>query len=126
MKKPQLAFIKIKYLLPVFIAAVAVLIPLRIYQYWYLIDGETGFYNKINWAVYALYALIGVYGLVFILCSFLSAEAVESKPPVGKTKGLGFVSFGFAVCFIIRCIILAPVIFITYYKYYVVRQKPLL
>lgn len=104
MQKAKLGFVKVKLLLPTFIVAAALSIPLRIYQYLFIINPETGFYNKLDWSVYALYIVLGVFSLAFIVFSLLSKEAVASKAPDGQSKAVGIVGFGFAVCFVVDAI----------------------
>ena len=104
MKTKMQSVLKIKYLLILFIAAFALTVPVRTYQYFTVIAPKTGFYTSLNWAVYVLYIALAVFSLIFILCSLLSAEAVESKMPQGRSKLLAVSAIIFAVCFIIDSI----------------------
>ena len=104
MKKGKLNFIKVKFLLPFFALMFAATVPIRIYQYFTVIAPGTGFYTSLNWAVYALYGILAFASIVFILSALLSAEAVQSKMPVGKSKALAIVSYLFSVCFIIDAV----------------------
>lgn len=104
MTKGKANFIKIKNLLILFIISFAICVPIRIYQYFTVIASGTGFYTSLSWAVYALYGALAFFSLVFIVCTYLSAEAVESKTPKGKSKVLGIVAIIFAICFIFDAI----------------------
>ena len=104
MKKAKTNTIKVKRLMPAFIVALAAGVIVRLYQYFTIIDAETGFYTSINWSVYALYIILGIFSLMFIVISFVSSEAVSSKPIEGKSKLLGTVSIIFAAGLIIDAI----------------------
>ncbi len=102
--KGKLYFVRLKGLLALFVLAFAAAVPIRLYQYFTVIAPSTGFYRSLNWAVYALYIIVGVFSLINIILALLSAEAVQSKMPEGKSKLLGVVSIGYAVCFLIDAV----------------------
>ena len=102
--KRKLNFFKAKWLFILFAVAFAAAVPIRLYQYFSVLAPKTGFYTYLNGAVYALYIIIAVFCFATIVLSFISAEAVESKMPEGKSKLLGIVSMVYAACFLIDAI----------------------
>jgi hypothetical protein len=102
--KGKLSFVRIKGLFILFAVVFAAAVPIRLYQYFTVIAPETGFYRSLNWAVYALYLIVGIFSLVNIVLSLVSEEAVQSKMPEGKSKLLGVAGIAFAVCFLIDAI----------------------
>jgi len=103
--KKKISFLKLKWLLPLFAIAFAVSVPLRLYEYFSVLEPKTGFFTSINWAVYALYAVLIVYALICCFISFFASETVESKMPEGKNRLLGVVSFVFAAAFVVEAVL---------------------
>ena len=103
--KGKLNFVKIKGLFILFAVAFAAAVPIRIYQYFSVIAPQTGFYRSLNWAVYALYIIVGAFSLINIVFTLLSAEAVQSRMPEGRAKLLGVAAVVYAVCFLIDAIL---------------------
>lgn len=103
--KGKISFIKIKGLFILFALCFAAAVPIRIYQYFTVIAPATGFYRSLNWAVYALYIIVGAYSLITVIGALLSEETAQSKMPEGKSKLLGVVAFVYAACFLIDAII---------------------
>ena len=85
--------IKMKYLLFVFAAAVLVALPTRVYQLLALVDASNGFYKESDVTVPVLYAVMVVFGLLFLVLSFISKEVPSPKLPAGKNPVLGVASF---------------------------------
>lgn len=85
--------IKMKYLLFVFAAAVLVALPTRVYQLLALVDASNGFYKESDVTVPVLYAVMVVFGLLFLVLSFISKEVPSPKLPTGKNPVLGVASF---------------------------------
>ena len=85
--------IKMKYLLFVFAAAVLVALPTRVYQLLALVDSSNGFYKESDVTVPVLYAVMVVFGLLFLVLSFISKEVPSPKLPTGKNPILGVASF---------------------------------
>ncbi len=85
--------IKMKYLLFVFAAAVLVALPTRVYQLLALVDSTNGFYKESDVTVPVLYAVMVVFGLLFLVLSFISKEVPSPKLPTGKNPILGVASF---------------------------------
>ena len=71
--------VKIKYLLFVFAAAVLVALPTRVYQLLALVDASNGFYKESDVTIPVLYAVIAVFGLLFMI--FVQYYAVFNNPP---------------------------------------------
>ncbi len=85
--------IKMKYLLFVFAVAVLVALPTRVYQLLALVDATNGFYKESDVTVPVLYAVMVVFGLLFLVLSFISKEVPSPKLPTGKNPVLGVASF---------------------------------
>lgn len=85
--------IKMKYLLFVFAAAVLVALPTRVYQLLALVDASNGFYKESDVTIPVLYAVMVVFGLLFLVLSFISKEVPSPKLPTGKNPVLGVASF---------------------------------
>ncbi len=85
--------VKMKYLLFVFAAAVLVALPTRVYQLLALVDASNGFYKESDVTVPVLYAVVVVFGLLFLVLSFISKEVPSPKLPTGKNPILGIASF---------------------------------
>ena len=84
---------KMKYLLFVFAAAVLVALPTRVYQLLALVDASNGFFKESDVTVPVLYAVVAVFGLLFLVLSFISKEVPSPKLPAGKNPVLGIASF---------------------------------
>ncbi len=85
--------VKMKYLLFVFAAAVLVALPIRVYQLLALVDASNGFYKESDITVPVLYAVLAVFGILFLVLSFVSKEVPSPKLPAGKNSLLGIASF---------------------------------
>ncbi len=85
--------VKMKYLLFVFASAVLVALPTRVYQLLALVDATNGFYKESDVTVPVLYAVLVVFGLLFLVLSFISKEVPSPKLPTGKNPVLGVASF---------------------------------
>lgn len=85
--------VKMKYLLFVFAAAVLVSLPTRVYQLLALVDASNGFFKESDVTVPVLYAIVVVFGILFIALSFVSKEVPSPKLPAGKNAILGIASF---------------------------------
>lgn len=85
--------VKMKYLLFVFAAAVLVCLPARVYQLLALVDATNGFFKESDVTVPVLYAVVVVFGLLFLVLSFISKEVPSPKLPTGKNVVLGVASF---------------------------------
>lgn len=85
--------VKMKYLLFVFAAAVLVSLPTRVYQLLALVDASNGFFKESDVTVPVLYAVLVVFGVLFLALSFVSKEVPSPKLPAGKNMLLGIASF---------------------------------
>lgn len=87
-----------KQILITLAAGAAVLLPVRIYQLFAIIDtGSTGFYKKINFSVYFMYVAVVVFTALLIVFSRLSDDARASRPAMCKNKLLGAAAVVMAV-----------------------------
>lgn len=73
------------YKLPLFtaLAAMVVAVLLRVYQYFKVLDPETGFYNKIDFSVYLLYFVLGA---AMVLSLVIFAVNKKKIVPVASVK----------------------------------------
>ncbi len=85
--------VKMKYLLFVFAVAVLVALPTRVYQLLALVDASNGFFKESDVTVPVLYAIVVIFGLLFLALSFVSKEVPSPKLPTGKNAILGIASF---------------------------------
>ncbi len=85
--------VKMKYLLFVFAAAVLVSLPTRVYQLLALVDTTNGFFKESDVTIPVLYGVAIVFGLLFMVLSFISKEVPSPKLPAGKNAVLGIASF---------------------------------
>lgn len=85
--------VKMKYLLFVFAAAVLASLPTRVYQLLALVDASNGFFKESDVTVPVLYAILVVFGILFLVLSFISKEVPSPKLPAGKNLLLGIASF---------------------------------
>ncbi len=81
--------IKMKYLIFVFVTAVLVSLPTRVYQLLALVNTETGFYDNGDITVPVLYGVLALFSVLFLVLSFLSKEVPSPKLPTGKNPVLG-------------------------------------
>ena len=84
--------VKMKYLLFVFAAAVLASLPTRVYQLLALVDASNGFFKESDVTVPVLYAILVVFGVLFLVLSFISKEVPSPKLPAGKNLLLGIAS----------------------------------
>lgn len=81
--------IKMKYLIFVFVTAMLVALPTRVYQLLALVNTENGFYEDGDITVPVLYGVVAVFAVLFLILSFLSKEVPNPKLPTGKNPILG-------------------------------------
>ena len=87
-----------KQILITLAAGAAVLLPVRIYQLFAIIDtGSTGFYKKIDFSVYFMYVAVVVFTVLLIVFSRLSDDTRASRPAMCKNKLLGAAAVVMAV-----------------------------
>lgn len=90
------------YKIPVFAAMLTVLItvPLRIYQYFKIVDPETGFYNKTDASVYIIYALLAVACLISIFIPVAGKKKLQTVSACKKSTGFFIASLIMSVTII--------------------------
>lgn len=73
------------YKVPLFatLTAVLIAIPLRVYQYFKLINPETGFYDDTDFSVFVMYAALTIAMLVCIVYAYLKHKSIH---PVYNNK----------------------------------------
>lgn len=75
------------YKLPFFVslAALLVSVPLRVYQYFKILEPETGFYSDVNFSVYLIYILLGVAMLGAIIIPMINKKKMITVTSVKKS-----------------------------------------
>lgn len=69
-------------------------VGLRIFQLFTIIDDKhTGFYDEVNWSVYALYALLAVSIILLFVLSKISDRITASRPVIMKNRTMGIGAF---------------------------------
>ncbi len=58
-------------------ASIAVFLPLRVYQYFKVLEPETGFYREHDFSVYVMYAVMFIVTVFSITVSFLNKKALK-------------------------------------------------
>lgn len=73
------------YKVPLFatLTAVLIAIPLRVYQYFKLINPETGFYDDTDFSVFVMYAVIAIAMFICIVFAYLKHKSIK---PVYNNK----------------------------------------
>ncbi len=66
------------YQIPLFttLAALFIAVPLRVYQYLKLINPETGFYDKIDFSVFVVYAVLAAAMIICIAFTYIKHKSV--------------------------------------------------
>lgn len=77
----------------VFIAAVILALPLRLYQYiGGVLEAQTGFYVKNDWSTYALYAVLAIAGIAIIASGFAKSKKLVYDTSKAVRPGFGALS----------------------------------
>lgn len=71
-------------------------IPLRTVQLFTNMESHTGFFEEVNWTVYAVYGVFAVAAVVLAVLPALSGKRPASRPVVRKNKALAVGAFAFA------------------------------
>lgn len=75
-------------------AATLISVVLRVIQLFTIIDDEsTGFYDEINWSVYALYVVLAVSMLLLFILPKISGRITASRPVIMKNRIMGIGAF---------------------------------
>jgi len=91
------------YKLPLFVslAALLVCVPLRVYQYFKILEPETGFYSDVNFSVYIIYILL----CVAMICAMII-------PMINKKKMITVTSVKKSPVFLVLSVILAVTVIV--------------
>lgn len=87
-------------------AAIIIFLPLRVYQYFKILEPETGFYAKKDFSVYLMYAVMAFIVVFSIVISLVNRKKLKAMPtglsPVGGAVIYGIAAIGMiadaAVC----------------------------
>lgn len=65
-------------------------LPLRTYQFFTVLEPETGFFSSINWSVYALYAILAAGLLISLIAALIykSELGFDRKPEKRRVQGI--------------------------------------
>ena len=85
-------FVKLKYLVFVFAAAIITMLPTRVYQLLAVVETDSGFFAQTDVTVLLVYALAIIFPLLFMVLAFISKEVPSPKLPAGKNMLLGVAS----------------------------------
>ena len=75
------------YKLPLLVSLCALLVavPLRVYQYFKVLEPETGFYSTIDFSVYIIYALLGIAVITAIAIPLINRKKMITVASVKKS-----------------------------------------
>lgn len=91
------------YKLPLFCSLFALLVavPLRVYQYFKILEPETGFYNKIDFSVYVIYFLLGIAMVIGIAIPLINRKNIITVSRPKKSSAFLVISIIIAVTIIV-------------------------
>lgn len=91
------------YKLPLLVSLCALLVavPLRVYQYFKILEPETGFYSTIDFSVYIIYALLGIAVITAIVIPLINRKKMITVASVKKSPVFLVLSLILAVTIII-------------------------
>lgn len=91
------------YKLPLLVSLCALLVavPLRVYQYFKVLEPETGFYSTIDFSVYIIYALLGIAVITAIVIPLINRKKMITVASVKKSPVFLVLSLILAVTIII-------------------------
>lgn len=91
------------YKFPLFCSLFALFaaVPLRVYQYFKILEPETGFYNKIDFSVYVIYILLGIAMVIGIAIPLINRKRIITVSQPKKSSVFLVVSIILAVTLII-------------------------
>lgn len=81
-----------------------ILIPVRVYQYFRVLEPETGFYDVINWSVYLSYILIGAVIVASVTLCVINKKGFSLDFTLKKGTFLAIASFVAAVSLVADCV----------------------
>lgn len=91
------------YKLPLFCALFALLVavPLRVYQFFKILEPETGFYNSMDFSVYVIYILLGIAMIIGIAVPLINRKNIVTISRPKKSSAFLIISIILAVTIII-------------------------
>ena len=91
------------YKLPLLVSLCALLVavPLRVYQYFKVLEPETGFYSTIDFSIYIIYALLGIAVITAIVIPLINRKKMITVASVKKSPVFLVLSLILAVTIII-------------------------
>ncbi len=95
----------------IFEIAVIIALPLRIFQFFTVIEGGTGFYTENNWSVYLLYGIIAATIISLLFFGISKRKKLEFSNEIIKRPGLAafsLISAGSLLLDAYNCYIKAP------------------
>lgn len=76
----------------VFVAAAVIALPVRTLQFFTVLESGTGFFSKIDWSVYLLYAVLGAAIFSALIFGFIRKKKLGYSQEAIKRPGLGILS----------------------------------
>ncbi len=76
----------------VFAVAAIIAIPVRILQFFTVVEGGTGFYSETDWSVYLLYGILAVSILAILVLGFAKRKKLDYSLETVKRPGLSSLS----------------------------------
>lgn len=91
------------YKIPLFasLCALLVAVPLRVYQYFKVLESDTGFYAKTDFSVYAIYILLGAAMIISVVIPMINKKNMITVTSVKKSPAFLVISLILAVTIII-------------------------
>lgn len=91
------------YKIPLFasLCALLVAVPLRVYQYFKVLESDTGFYAKTDFSVYAIYILLGAAMIISVVIPMINKKKMITVTSVKKSSAFLVISLILAVTIII-------------------------
>lgn len=83
------------------LCALLIAVPLRVYQYFKVLEPETGFYSKTDFSVYAIYILLGAAMIIGVVIPLINKKKMITVSSVKKSPVFLAISLILAVTIII-------------------------
>ncbi|MBQ7654721.1 MAG: hypothetical protein IJS17_06580 [Clostridia bacterium] len=93
--------IKTEAALPIFLVFAVIAAALRLYQYFTIIETDTGFFSEENFTVPLLYGILAVAGVLIFVITYLAKKVPLSTLPEGKSIPLAIAGSIFSLSFLI-------------------------
>lgn len=90
-----------KFPLLISLCALLVAVPLRVYQYFKVLEPDTGFYSKTDFSVYIIYAVLGIATVSSIVIPLINKKRIITVTSVKKSPVFLVLSLILAVTIII-------------------------